>query len=139
MGNKVSVLISIFNRKGGEGKLTRVLNEDNIFQYRDLLSLLEKGERGLIVYYKDEENWLLLTSERILTSSGLSLLNSDIIEVAPALKEEFKNMVMEKVNFTKLIIKYQNGENHILSLERGKPYEGFYQVLHFIAGNNRQG
>ena len=39
-------------------------------------------------------------------------------------------------NFTRLKVKIKNNEEVVLSLEKGKSYEGIYQVLHFIRSNN---
>lgn len=135
--DKSSILISIFKRKGSEGQFTKIVEDNSKSRYSDLLSSLEQGEKGLIVYYRDALDWLLLTNRRVLTSSKIMILNSDIVEVSPALQEEFKDMVTNKNRFTRLLVKDKNNKTYILSLEMGNPYEGFYQVLHFIASSNQ--
>jgi hypothetical protein len=137
--DKSSVYLSIFNRKGGEGDNTKVLNDENKSQYSDLLSRLVDNENPLITYFKDILNWFLLTNSRILIlKEGLLEVynNSDIIEVRPALEEELKDIIHNKEFFTRLKIKTKDNEEIILSLEKGKPYEGIYQVLHFIRSSN---
>ncbi|QJB30707.1 hypothetical protein HF329_05095 [Chitinophaga oryzae] len=136
--DKSSILLSIFRRKGSEGQLTKIIYENNKSQYNDLLSSLEQGEKELIVYYKDALDWVLLTNRRVLTSSNIILLNSDIIDVSPALQEEFGNMITDKNRFTRLRVKDKNNRAYILSLEMGHAYEGFYQVLHFISSGNQR-
>jgi hypothetical protein len=64
------------------------------------------------------------------------LYNSDIVEVHPALQEEFKEGITNKDNFTKLKFKTRHEGYRICKLEKDKPYEGIYQVLHFIVNNN---
>ncbi|MBS0030034.1 hypothetical protein ACTJJ0_21350 [Chitinophaga sp. 22321] len=136
--DKSSILLSIFRRKGSEGQFTKIVDENSKSQYNDLLSSLEQGEKGLIVYYKDALDWVLLTNRRVLTSSNIIILNSDIIDVSPALQEEFRDMVTDKSRFTRLRVKDKNNRTYILSLEMGNAYEGFYQVLHFISSGNQQ-
>ncbi|SKD09161.1 hypothetical protein SAMN05660461_5042 [Chitinophaga ginsengisegetis] len=135
--DKSSILISIFRRKGSEGQFTKIIDENSKSQYDNLLSSLDHDEKGLIVYYRDSVDWLLLTNRRVLASSNIIILNSDIIEVSPALQEEFRDMVTNKNKFTRLLVKDKNNKTYILSLEMGYPYEGFFQVLHFIASNNQ--
>jgi hypothetical protein len=137
--DKSSVYLSIFKRKGGEGDYTKIVNDENKNQYSDLLDRLVESENPLIVYFKNILNWFLLTNSRILimNESNFEILsNSDIIEVLPALEEEFKDRIISKENFTRLKIKTTDNVDIILSLEMGKSYEGIYQVLHFIKSNN---
>lgn len=137
--DKSSIYLSIFKRKGGEGDYTKIVNDENKNQYSDILSRLIENEKALIVYFKNILNWLLLTNSRILilNEGTFEVLNNfDIIEVRPALEEELRDRVNNKGNFTRLKIKIKNGEEVVLILEKGKPYEGIYQVLHFIRSNN---
>lgn len=135
--DKSSILISIFMRKGGEGEFTKIINENNEFQFRQLFSSLKKEEKGLIVYYKSQTEWLLLTNKRVLTSFGNIIPHSDIIRVSPALEDEFSNTITDKNRFTKLRLEAKNNKTYILSLEMGKAYLGFYQILHFISNGNQ--
>lgn len=134
-----SILISIFKRKGGEGECTKILNDSNSENYKQLLIELETNEKELILHYKNKLNWLLLTNKHIwFCKSGLKskIMNEDIMNVSPALKEEFKDKIMSKNKFTRLNLTDKYLKNHILILEKGQPYEGVYQVLHFLATKN---
>jgi hypothetical protein len=137
MKDKSSILMSIFRRKGAEGQFTKIIGESNSPRYNGLLSSLEEDERGLLIYYKNESDWLLLTNKKIITSSNDVIFNSDIIEVSPALQEEYRSLIINKKEFTKLYVKDRYNKSYILNFEMGNPYEGFYQLLHFIAANNR--
>lgn len=137
--DKSLVYLSIFKRKGEEGDYTKIVNDENKDQYSDLLSRLVENENPLIVYFKNILNWFLLTNSRvlILNEGRFDVFNNiDIVEVRPALEEELRDRVNNKENFTRLKIKIKNNEEVVLSLEKGKSYEGIYQVLHFIRGNN---
>lgn len=137
--DKSSVYLSIFKRKGGEGDYTKIVNDENKSQYSDLLSRLIENENPLIVCFKNILNWFLLTNSRILilNEGRFDVFNNfDIVEVRPALEEELRDRVNNKENFTRLKIKIKNNEEVVLSLEKGKSYEGIHQVLHFIRSNN---
>ncbi|MBV8326509.1 hypothetical protein [Chryseobacterium sp.] len=139
MNNKSSIYISTFKRKGGEGLKTKIITDTNRKQYESLFVELGDNENPLIVYFENIQNWVLFTDLRILFSNeGVdAFFNiSDIIEVTPAIEEEFKNKVMNKEEFTRLKVKTRNSDYFICKLEPGLPYQGFYQMLHFIKTKN---
>ena len=137
--DKSSTYISIFKRKGGEGLATKIIKEADKKDYNGLFTQLEKNEKPLLIYFLNLLNWFLLTNNRILMCNegqSIFLYLADIIEVCPALQEEMNDMISDKQKFTRLKIKTKNGDYFICKLEKGQPYEGIYQVLHFIATNN---
>lgn len=137
--DKSTIYLSIFKRKGGEGIKTRIINEDNEKQFNTLFSNLSDQEKPLIIFFENASNWILLTNNRIIINKqdNFSFIKTDeIIEVIPALEEELKNGIFIKNNFTKLKVKLKNNDNVVLELEKGLPYEGLYQVLHFIKSDN---
>ncbi|MDC8102989.1 hypothetical protein ACNFU2_20600 [Chryseobacterium sp. PTM-20240506] len=137
--DKSSIYLSIFKRKGGEGIKTKIINRDNENQFKTLFSNLSDQEKPLITFFENISNWILLTNNRIIINKqdSFSFVKIDeIIEVVPALKEELKNDIYLKNNFTKLKLGLKNNDNVILDLEQGLPYEGLYQVLHFIKSDN---
>lgn len=136
---KSYVLLAIFRRKGGEGLFTKIMNEGNKFQYVNQLSNLSEDEEALICYKKNEHNWLLLTTNRIIAEYDdvkLSLLLSDLREVSPDLKGEAINWIINREGFTRLLLKDFNGKDTIITLETGKPFQGMFQLLHYIASQN---
>ncbi|WP_345989857.1 hypothetical protein AAEU33_19830 [Chryseobacterium sp. Chry.R1] len=137
--DKSSIYLSIFKRKGGEGIKTKIINRDNENQFKALFSNLSDQEKPLITFFENISNWILLTNNRIIINKqdSFSFVKIDeIIEVVPALKEELKNGIYQKNNFTKLKLGLKNNDNVILDLEQGLPYKGLYQVLHFIKSDN---
>lgn len=44
---------------------------------------------------------------------------------------------MNKEDFTELSLRDQKGNKYIIKIEKGKPYQGVYQVLHHIASKNQ--
>lgn len=138
---KSSILLSIFRRKGAEGLMTKIIDDNNKAQYKPLFDSLNGNEKPLIIYYESELNWFILTSSRIIMKMNgytSNILNTDLIEVRPAIQEEFKDKIINKNNFTRLYLKDTNLKDYILKMEMGEPYEGLYQVLHFIASNNNK-
>jgi len=141
MNNKSSIYISIFKRKGGEGLKTKIINDSNKKQYESLFLGLENNETPLIVFFENMQNWFLLTDLRILfCNEGVNsnLKNTDIIEVQPAIQEEFRDKIMDKEKFTRLKLKTKNNEFFTFKIEQGLSYNGLYQTLHFIMTNNVQ-
>ncbi|TYR30778.1 hypothetical protein FXV77_21855 [Sphingobacterium phlebotomi] len=137
--DKLSTYISIFKRKGGEGLYTKIIKESNERDYSSLFSQLEEKEKPLLIYFINLLNWFMLTNNRILMSEegkSIFLYLTDITEVRPALQEEMNEGIVDKRKFTKLKIKIKNGKSFVSKLEEGQPYQGIYQVLHFIANNN---
>lgn len=140
--DKSSTYISIFKRKGGEGLNTKIIKEADSKDYNILFAQLEENEKPLLIYFLDLLNFFLLTNNRILMyneGQSIFLYLTDIIEVRPALQEEMNDRISDKQKFTRLKIKIKNGTYFICKLEQGQPYEGIYQVLHFIASNNISG
>lgn len=133
---KSSILLSIFRRKGGEGALTKIINNNNKFNY----SVLEEEEQALILYDQGGENWLLLTNNRILEKKEkrlLSIYYCNLLNVRPAIEYEFRMGVMNKEEFTYLYVENYKYDGYILKVEQGQPYQGVYQVLHYIISINK--
>lgn len=133
---KPSVLLAIFRRKGAEGTKTRIIHEDNKFFYPHQMSFLLDEEQPLVCFREDDANWVLITGDRVIASTKgniLSLPYTELTRVNLALQEEHKDN-KTPVNFTRLILTMRNGESHIITVEKGKPYQGIFQLLHFAAG-----
>lgn len=135
---KPSILVSLFKRKGGEGQYTKVVSENSLPESL-VLSNFGSDEIGLIIYYKSDSDWFLLSNKRIRSShegDTASLNIQDLKEVTLAMQEEFKDGIRNKNDFSRLRIKDKSGGSNLLYLEKGQPYEGLYQVLHFLASKN---
>ncbi|MCV6628693.1 MAG: hypothetical protein OIF50_02420 [Flavobacteriaceae bacterium] len=134
---KSSTLLSIFKRKGGEGEFTKIVNTKVYDKFSDMLSVtLRDDEKGLILCYLGFSKWTFLTNQRLFykrdSIAGI-IDNNNIKKVSLAIDDEFRFGVKDKKEFTRLLLKEKEGKNHLLLLESGEPFEGFYQVLHFIS------
>jgi hypothetical protein len=135
-----SVLLSIFRRKGGEGLFTKVINDNNKSAYYNQLILLEDSEVPLLCYKQNELNWLILTTERILKENegaSLSISFKELIDVKFASSIEYKDGNTRIDDFTRLILTTENGTDSIIEIEKGKPYQGIFQVLHYLVSIRR--
>lgn len=142
MKNNSSILLSIFKRKGGEGCLTKIVNDNNKKDYKAQLTQLINNEEALVLYKQDELNWLLLTNVRVIQENEGALFSLDyskLLQVNIALQEEFDERILNKQEFTLLWIKDNNNEKYLIKIERGAPFQGVYQILHYIASNNKKG
>ena len=140
ISNKSAVLLSIFKRKGGEGDFTKIITTENNANYINQLELLDKDEKAWLCFKKDDLNWLLLTNKRILEeheSVKISISFSDLIETSIAIQEEFSKKIINKEDSTQLSLRDRRGDRYVIKVEKGKPYEGVYQVLHHIASKNQ--
>jgi len=140
MKDKSSVILSIFRRKGGEGIQTKIIHNENKSYFSNQIAILKENENALLCFKQDDSNWLLITNTRIVQERDrvrLSIPYSELLEVNPALQNEFQNGVMSKSDFTKLNLKCSDGNKYIIELEKGEPYQGIYQLLHYVASNNR--
>lgn len=136
--NKSSILLSIFLRKGGEGILTKIITDENKIDYPNQIVLLRIGEVPLLCFKEDAKNWLMLTNERIIEeqeSSQFSLPFSELTEVHLAVQEELKDRVINKHDFTRIALKDRKENKYIIKVEKGNPFRGIYQVLHYVASN----
>lgn len=138
--DKSSILLSIFNRKGGEGVATKIINDDNKQNFLSQITSVETKSSPLLCFKQDELNWLLLTNNEIIEErDGVRLVipYSELIEVSPAIQEEFKDKILNKENFTRLVLIDSSDRKHIVRTEKGNPFQGIYQMLHYVASNNK--
>lgn len=137
--NKSSILLSIFKRKGGEGIFTKIISDDNKIDFSNQIILLDLNEKALIIFKENELNWLAITNKRIVGEQNgikISITFTEILRVNIAIQEEFKDKVTNKEYFNLLKVNDKKN-NYILKIEKGAPFQGFYQVLHYIATNNQ--
>jgi hypothetical protein len=134
--NSGSILLSIFLRKGGEGTLTKIITDENKIEYLNQLRLLEENENALLCFKENERNWLVFTNKRIFGEQGdvkLSIPFSNLESVNLAMADEFNDKVYNKTDFTRLLLKEKNGNQYLVKIEKGRPFQGVYQMLYYLA------
>jgi len=134
---KLSLLVKKFSRYGGEGIFTKIITDANKPLYVDLLQYLEENELPLIVCKFNKSDWTLLTDRRLLIMINDDMniiLHENLIKADSPLRVEYENGVKNRLDFTRILLKdVSNNIEFIITLEKGLPYQGLLQVLHFIA------
>ena len=128
---KSSILLSIFRRKGGEGHFTKIIDSGEI---------QGQEEQPLLSFRQDDSNWTTITNTRVFGENEgvkLSIPFVDLVDVLPAFKQEFKDRITNMNDFTRLALSIRNGDTCIIKVEKGAPYQGFLQVLHFAVSKSR--
>lgn len=123
------LILKVFNNNGGEGELTRIITEENETSYAGQLKGLPEDERGLIIYKKNEDNWVLITKRRIRAvqnGEGYELMVEDLDDGhfcwdSPGARR------------TQFILTDVNNNNYLLHLEKGNAFSSLTSVLFFMA------
>lgn len=130
-----SVLLSVFNRNGTEGIMTKIITGVNDANYQEFyINKINIEENPLLISISDRESWFLLTDERILIQEKelcMALYYSDIEYVGSSLKFEYEKGVAKLENFSILIIQPKYGTEIILKTEEGSPHWGILAFLRF--------
>ena len=132
-----SVLQSRLRRNGGETELTRIISEENIQDYAVQLEGLEPDEKGVIVYRKDDNNWVLLSQTRIIAvkdGTRLELFYEDILSATYAMQEEAQEAPGSFKGMSKVALIGKNGTRYVVQLEPGRGFSGVYAALAFAVG-----
>lgn len=133
----ISVLQSRFKRNGGETDLTRIVSEENTSEYTVQLEGLEFNEKGVIVYRKDDNNWVLLTQKRLIAvkdGTRLELLYEDIANATYAMQEEAQEGPGSFKGMSKVALNGKNGMRYVAQLEPGRGFSGVFAALTFAVG-----
>lgn len=133
---KKEILTSIFRRKGGEGVKTKLIEHTNLVDKINYTT--EENENAILIYFLNNKDWILFTDMKmIFNNNQMEKFNySELIDVKPALTEELKFGVNNPDNFTKILLKFNDNSSFIIDVEKGAPYKGIYQMLHYIASQN---
>ncbi|MBB4807953.1 hypothetical protein HNP38_003293 [Chryseobacterium defluvii] len=133
-----TILTSIFKRKGGEGANTKLIKEHfNLFS--KINYNIYENESPILLYFVYNELWILFTDARIVINENNQQINvcyDELIDVKPALAEEIK-MGNKASDFTKLLLNLNNKSSIVIDVEKGSPYKGIYQMLHYISSSNK--
>jgi hypothetical protein len=136
--DKSNIYLSIFKRKGGEGIYTKI--DEQIESFLEEKDRLE-GEKLLLSSKRnDEDEIVLFTNMRFIIINKTNIILesnfSNIIDVKPAIQEEYNDGIKNPVNFSKIKIFMEDESNFILKIESGEPYNGIFQILHYISTQN---
>lgn len=130
---ELAVIKSVFQRKGGPGKFSKLFSDFSKEDQQGVLSeaKLEPEELPILACIPGGGAWLLVTSSRLLHKSRDSLWSADhrdLKVVAADLRGSAVNRSpigeLSSVTLTTL-----SGERHSVTVESGAPYYGILNAL----------
>jgi hypothetical protein len=136
-----SLWASIFRRKGREGVYTRPFDDLTSQQQKMLTAELKlrSSELPVIASITDENNWCVLTTERLVSSSGNERRDiplHSVVDVSADL-ESLRSTGQSKLALETLQIRTEDDEHVIIRFEAGAPLSGIWNVLRNVAARNR--
>lgn len=132
-----------FRKSGGPGRHAQVfgdLDEDLRARIAQAAGL-SREEVPAIVCYFDDDSWVLLTSARLVwrTSGGTtSVANTDLADATVDKALLLGGGRRGKLGVRTLAVVTTTGERHLLSLEEGGAFSGFWNSLKTVAADNRR-
>jgi hypothetical protein len=140
--NLKSTLSAIFNRKGRDGRYTRLFENMEASQKLDLLKEinLDNDELPVIGSIENQFKWLLITTKRIQWQNGTEVQTLDVKLIRDAVVDFHKSMALgcKKDQMQELIIKTINGMQYSIKVDEGAPFIGVWNALKYLGTRNRQ-
>lgn len=126
---KPHIILKFFNSSGGESEFTKIISEENEENYSSHLKGLPEDEKGLIIYKKDDYNWVLITKRRIRFASkgeGHELFLEDMKRASFCMEslEAYKH---------KFILTDKDGKNHTLYFDDSAAFQSMTYVIFFLS------
>jgi hypothetical protein len=132
---------AIFTKRGGNGTYTRLFDRLESSQRVAILSKVELGdsEMPVIGSYCDADNWLLLTTDRLVwLSSGVrNELATKSIRDAVADLAQIQRTGATKLEMCELDVLTMEGAHFSIPMEAGSPLSGIWNILKNIGATNR--
>lgn len=134
-------ILRMFYRSGQEGHWTRPFEELPLDVREQLLGMAEVQGRELPVlsYFRDEENWVLLTTEQLIAWRPQQVLRlpwSELENATVDAKDMGRAVSAKphgKLDLTRLQLILRRGDTVELELEAGAAFFGFWNVLKMVA------
>lgn len=134
-------LLRVFQRSGGDGTLTRQFSALPLDTQTHLRAVAEirPTEVPILACYRDERQWTLLTSERLLSRAATKKTTLDWQDIEDATIDEHQARIAVgrspegKLSLSRLRVLRQRGEELVLELEPGPSFIGFWNVLKTVA------
>jgi hypothetical protein len=131
------VLTARFHRKGGSSSFTKPFEDFQEEIRESLLSAakLQQDEFPIIASYLNKDQWLLVTTERVvwlLAGSLHSINKTDINDVIIDPVLEHRLEIRKKNDFTHLVIIDKLDNRHLSKVEPGKALFAVLNVIKFL-------
>jgi hypothetical protein len=137
-----NTLSAIFERKGCDGRYTRLFDNLESAQKDALLKevQLSEGELPVIGSAESQEKWLLVTTGRIVWRLG-GKAQTLPVEAVRDVVADFQKLVVtgrKKDQMKELQILATSGEQYTVEVEEGAPLMGVWNALKNLGVRNRQ-
>lgn len=131
--------MSIFLRRGKNGTYTRLFNNLEAAQKSTVLAILDFDETELPVIgsVRDSDNWLVLTTERLVWSIGGTRREIAASAIRGATADLRQLGSDGKLGMQRLQVVAMGGEEHSIELEPGAPLSGVWNILINLGKRNR--
>ncbi|OMP75443.1 hypothetical protein [[Flexibacter] sp. ATCC 35208] len=126
---KPHLILKKFNNSGGEGELTKIITEENESNYALQLKGLPEDEKGLVIYKKDEDNWVLITKRRIRfarNGEGHEIMVADF-------DDGHFCWDSPEARRSQFILTDMENNKYLLDLEKGNAFSSMTSVMFFMA------
>jgi hypothetical protein len=131
---------SIFQRKGGDGVYTRLVDNMDAGQRSTLLTAikLRTTELPVIGSLRGPNNWLILTTERLVWTVAGDRHEIDVQAVRDASMDlkQLENS-QSKLEARTLRVATLEGDEYTIEVEPGQPLSGTWNVLKNLGTRNR--
>ena len=132
-------IVSIFSRKGGEGRLTMFYENLPDFEQRALENKVRfsEGEKPAIAYFESVSCWCLLTNYRLVWQDFVSQSEVGIMELRRVTHDMHVSVQRGQIDrslWRDLNIETADGRTLTLQVEPGKPFIGLWSALHWLCG-----
>lgn len=131
----------IFRRKGGDGTYTRLFENLDAMQQNALLRQIDlrEWEFPVVGSFQNPDNWLILTTERLVWSIAADPheINVHVVRDAVADFDQLQYSGRSKLELRELKVLTIDGGERRIELESGPPLSGVWNILKSIGARNR--
>lgn len=135
---RLNVWTSIFKRKGGNGRFTKLFEEfDDALKSQLLGSVrMREDELPILAFIEDVHRWLLLTTQRVCWRADGEVQKLPTLAIVDVKPIDFGTV--QKAEMNKLMVKTADGGQFVLEVEQGAPFLGIWNVLVNAMERNRR-
>ena len=129
-----STMVARFLRQGGEGVYTKVFSRMDPEVQRSVYNEIEFGQETPILAYLQDDYWVIVTMESLYIKDKVSGIRQFKFKECKGISytiPENRSTDTSGLDFHKLATRC-SGERVVIAFERGRPFQGMFQVLHWL-------
>lgn len=132
-----SILLSIFDRKGGVGHHTMPFEslDPKLADHIRKIMNFEPGEQPILIVYFTEATWTLITNIRLAYSNREHMVFVRLSDIKSVEPKQFGKISKNRMD--SLEIKTSNRiSDCVIEVEAGAPFSGIWNLLSFVSKKN---